>query len=273
VGTNLIMMIGYLREGENYGEANKIFRTLTEVAGRGFFVSTFDEMIQTISQGPADKARISSALLAETQAYISGGESYLSAHASASARSELMGFRFGCLSLSRSDEMMLIDVDDWHFRLHASAREDARFPQWRHDMFRRYETWLEMVKLVYQVWHPLYMYDFSGTTLWPETSCADARKLQPQHLYEHNIFGPEFVEHIGRERFQEAAALAWRLEWLDDGGVLLIPNDLYSFNDCRENHMAEIANALNIPYDAGALGKWCLQMARALDYNNDEAQG
>jgi hypothetical protein len=188
------------------------------------------------------------------EAYLSGKAPSFSARACGVAGIEREGFSYGCLSLSAEDELLVVDVDDWHFTLHVSARQDPRYPQWKQEVQAHYTEWLDLLQHTYAIWQPLYCYDFSGTSagLWPETGLEDARALQPQHLYEHNYFGQALVEKIGRD--QVLGAPAWYVRKFEDGAALVIPNDLYG--DDQTNRMAEVAEALHLPYDTQALARY-----------------
>ena len=76
--------------------------------------------------------------------------------------------------------------------------------------------------------------------------------MRPQHLYQHNFFGPALVEQIGRERVLNAPA--WQVRSFEDGATLVIPNDLYG--DEQVDHMPAVAEALGLPYDAQALSRY-----------------
>lgn len=83
---------------------------------------------------------------------------------------------------------------------------------------------LEMVKKVYLCLHPLYVHEFS----WQGGGVDRAKVLNKEirYLYGTNIFGPELVEWIGRERLLHAPA--WRREDLDDGGILFVPSERFA---------------------------------------------
>ncbi len=90
-----------------------------------------------------------------------------------------------------------------------------------------YIALLGMFKETYTFWHPFYGYQlFNG---------GDKEGVQPEreallathdihHLYIINFLSPEIVATLGRGRLLNAPA--WRCELLDDGGVLLIPDNM-----------------------------------------------
>jgi hypothetical protein len=242
--TDLIFMIGYLRTPEEYRDAEKILRTLTAVAEQGYYITpTGDEEPE-----PPLKAGISPTLSAHLEAYLTGNESHLSTEAYViDGEGPRSGFSYGPLSLDAQHEMLMVSVDDRYFPRARGKREDPTL----------YTHWLDMLQLTYDIWHPLYGYPFPNG-IWPETSLADARALQPQHLYEHNYFGPELVKKIGRERLLRAPA--WQIRSFADGGVLVIPRYLYG--EPGPDTMPAVAEALGLPYDTQELRR---QAARIVE--------
>ena len=81
------------------------------------------------------------------------------------------------------------------------------------------QHYLDVVQLVYSIWHPLYGYQDDPTG--DVTSLEEVRSLNLSWLYGINLFGPELVEHLGRERVLSTPA--WLVKTLDDTGVLLVP--------------------------------------------------
>jgi hypothetical protein len=124
-------------------------------------------------------------------------------------------------------------------------------PQYRREVRVLYAHWLELLELAYRIWQPLYGYE--PAPCWPETSLAHARALQPQYLYQYNYFGPELVEKLGRERVLQAPA--WHVKRFGDGGVLVIPNEMYS-GEGRADHLSAVAQAIQLPFDTQALPRW-----------------
>lgn len=98
-----------------------------------------------------------------------------------------------------------------------------------------YPIWLDLLKKVYACWHPAYVQE----GLKDEEGIDRAISLSEEfhYLYETNIFGPELVAKIGRERLLSAPA--WKVEELDDGAILLIPSQHFSV-DAEANVSAVI---------------------------------
>ena len=152
MGTTHIIMIGYLPAKSDYRDAGNILRTLTSVAEHGYCITTDEEALQFLASGCTQEAGISPALSPQLEAYVSGKAPYLSTQAyAAGGDPRRRGFSYGCLSLSAEDEMLVVDVDDWHFTLHSSAREDPRYPQWKREVQALYAEWLDLLQLTYRI--------------------------------------------------------------------------------------------------------------------------
>ena len=82
-----------------------------------------------------------------------------------------------------------------------------------------YQHFLDVVQLVYAIWHPLYGYQEDAVGV--DTSLEAVRQRDITWLYDINLFGPEIVEHLGRDRVLSTPA--WLLKTFDDGGALLVP--------------------------------------------------
>lgn len=103
--------------------------------------------------------------------------------------------------------------------LYAETDDTAMFtqPQWRpEDSAQRL---LILAKALYYSTHPRFA--------WIErchsrgyTVQEDVDKLLLPHIYWANFFGPEYVEKLGRECLMNAPG--WRIEELDDGGILYV---------------------------------------------------
>lgn len=126
---------------------------------------------------------------------------------STSGRNLLNGFEW---SLGLHEESGAVSLA--YLRHHFTMLDEA---------WRAYNYWLEVVQMLYTVWHPLYGYTldmFGGARDTPREAIL---AHQISFLYDLNLFGPELVEALGRERV--VSAPAQRVIPLDDGGVLLIP--------------------------------------------------
>lgn len=108
-----------------------------------------------------------------------------------------------------------------------------------------YEHFLQAIRLVYEVYHPIYGYQFDGRDGRAITTREEALTLQIHTLYDINLFGPELVEKLGRQRVESAQAQ--KVIPLDDGGMMLVPRIFFSpdllLRDCRK-----LADDLGLSY-------------------------
>ncbi|HEU5379729.1 MAG TPA: hypothetical protein VFV38_30260 [Ktedonobacteraceae bacterium] len=84
-----------------------------------------------------------------------------------------------------------------------------------------YEHFLEAVRLIYEVYHPIYGYQYDPRDSRSPTTREEALTLEIHHLYDINLFGPELVEKLGCQRVESTPAQ--KVIPLDDGGMLLLP--------------------------------------------------
>jgi hypothetical protein len=87
-----------------------------------------------------------------------------------------------------------------------------------------YPIWLDLLKKVYACWRPAYVQEGLKNDEGIDREISLSEEFR--YLYETNIFGPELVARIGRERLLNAPA--WKVEELDDGAILFIPSQHFS---------------------------------------------
>ena len=86
----------------------------------------------------------------------------------------------------------------------------------------RYLRWLDMVARLYAIWRPIYGFESADNMTEGFIEGNDAFALNVTRLFSMaNVFGPEFVAQLGRERLLSAPAAY--VAPLADGGVLLAP--------------------------------------------------
>lgn len=86
----------------------------------------------------------------------------------------------------------------------------------------RYLRWLDMVRRLYAIWRPIYGFESADDMTEGLIEREDALKLNITRLFSMaNVFGPELVAKLGRERLLSAPAAY--VAPLADGGVLLTP--------------------------------------------------
>ncbi len=85
-----------------------------------------------------------------------------------------------------------------------------------------YQAMLEVFKDLYNSWHPFYGHqDYDGGISLSRKTVIEDQNIG--YLYYINLFSPELVKKIGRDRLLSAPA--WRIEEFADGGIFLIPVD------------------------------------------------
>ena len=166
--------------------------------------------------------------------------------------------------ISDIDEVIQNRKEELDINIHAASKDEKRkdfecnfsfYPQdgviyiivGDYYEFHYYNEFLETLQLFYDIWHPIYGF-LEGAGDEPYISREEALAQNIDYLYELNLFGPEIVAKLGRERVLQSPA--WRVHKFDDGGVLLVPalyvsvrpNEEYKFS--RE----EVANYLGLQY-------------------------
>ena len=247
MSSNLIVVIGHLREPGAVRDRERILRALAAIVEQGYLLTDGKELSSVSDPDEvalADSVAvdgITAALRDHLSAYVASDEGYFSATAHSLTLDGYAGrFYFG-IALVPEDACLYVTVGDYEFRGFYEQRYGTAC----------YEEFLRMLPVVYAQWHPLYMYDFDGGIL-PETDRANTLALTPRYLYPINLFGPELVEHMGAERVFSAPA--WRVAPLDDGGALVVPNGGYA--GVSGNHNAAVAAHLGLPDDPAYLAKW-----------------
>lgn len=86
--------------------------------------------------------------------------------------------------------------------------------------------WLDLFQVMYRIWHPIYGHSFSAEADWPEPTSEELRTCCASNLYEINFLSPDFVEQLGRE--QVLSTPGWKVQSLDDGGVLIVPELIFA---------------------------------------------
>jgi hypothetical protein len=114
------------------------------------------------------------------------------------------------LALKESCLVLNYTNDFWTTRKNEQARVEA------------FDHFLEIVKLLYALSHPIYAYAWNHNGSIPLTGARYLEQRQPHRLYEINLFGPEMVERLrGNEYVLRTPAQF--VHSFSDGGVLIIP--------------------------------------------------
>ncbi|HEU5379730.1 MAG TPA: hypothetical protein VFV38_30265 [Ktedonobacteraceae bacterium] len=148
---------------------------------------------------------------------------------SKSGRRLLIGFEWS-LGLDEEEGAIYIGYLRHHFTL-------------LQDEWEAYNHWLEILQPIYNTWHPIYGYTIDTKGGEKETSREDILAHKISYLYEINLFGPEIVEKLGRERVESAPAQI--VTPLDDGGIMLIPCENL-LPDFFQYNYAQIAEYLGL---------------------------
>ncbi|GCE30123.1 hypothetical protein KDA_56070 [Dictyobacter alpinus] len=243
----------YVRDIEQLYDNDLIQRCLQAIAERGYHMvadsersATFDTWYDIVSQlertrndasVPVDPDPIftpgsTAALEDEIRSYCTNRDDYLPIRVYSTARSGAsLGFDF-LLSLAPEDGLLNASIEDIYFtRITDNPQENVQ----------AYEHWLEILQILYTVWHPIYAH-LTGEE-GPYIDQEEARALDIQWLYDINFLSPELVDRFGRERV--LATPAWRIQTLDDNGVLIVPKLYYGSDDAHSREAA--ASHLGLP--------------------------
>lgn len=168
----------------------------------------------------AFKPSVSEQVQQEVRVYVAESQEQLTVEARLMARSKLLrGFEY-TITIAPADGVLLLSVDHERF-FHRGPAGVMKF---------RY--WVKLLQEIYAYWHPLLMHEFAHQG--PPLINPDWETVHMLHLptlYTLNLFSPELVNKLGREKIAQAAA--WMIETLDDQGILLIPTDVYGLTPER----------------------------------------
>ncbi len=114
-----------------------------------------------------------------------------------------------------------------NFLLLLAPEDGALYCQANHDYIHYdeegrafYQAMLEVFKDLYNSWQPFYGHqDYEGGISLSRKTVIEDQNIG--YLYYINLFSPELVNKIGRDRLLSAPA--WRIEEFADGGIFLIP--------------------------------------------------
>ncbi len=239
-----VNVYAYFRHPEDARLPHVIQAFAEDMMARGFLVirsseqQILDEWARQFSAGQrlgrvASEMRsphISALARDEIQRFISGKADNLSlSMLSLATTSPMAGFRF-TLELNAADGTLQALADEGDFRLNGQADHD------------RYDQWVTLLRTIYSQWHPIFAFAVDEAHDFMTTR-EQALQFGPACLYDINFYGPEIVDRLGRERFQNLNA--WKITDLDDGGILLIPTPYYTVNSPYDRRA--IAERLGLP--------------------------
>lgn len=183
------------------------------------------------------KPGVSEALREQAQVYVAERQQQLTLEARSMASSHLVrGFEF-TVTIAPEEGYILLAI------------EQERFFRSTLEGITRYRYWVKCLEKVYACWQPLYAHEF--THQGPPSinpSWEEVQALKIPALYALNIYGPELIEQLGKERLLDAPA--WVVRELDKGGCLLIPADPHNFSRSSPYTFNGVAQHLGFPVEA-----------------------
>ncbi|MDQ2715178.1 MAG: hypothetical protein M3Z08_09755, partial [Chloroflexota bacterium] len=234
---DIITVFNYPRTEEAYYNADGIPRFLTELAAQGYYLAGSDQgdvgqVWRRVLFGTYSRSGLSTEAAAQIDPeslFVPAVSSVLWHDVDAFLQHRSDELSIGVYSTARTGGLSsfncTIDIaphDGW---IHVSMENLCA------DL-SHYEPFLNILRMIYAAWHPIYGYqdDVSGGR--PLISLVQARALDIEWLYDINLFSPELVAKLGRERVLTTPA--WRVQALDDGGVLLVPALYYAGEPGRD---------------------------------------
>jgi hypothetical protein len=180
------------------------------------------------------KLGVSEEVSRQTLVYVEERQEQLTVAIRSIARSSLVrGFEF-TVTLAPAEGYILLSV------------EQERFFRPTLDGLAKYRYWIRVLEEVYACWHPLYAHEFTHQgqpSVNP--SWEDVHELKIPALYGLNIYGPELVQQMDKERLLEAPA--WLVKELEGSGCLLVPIDQYGLSASSSYTYDDVAKYLGFP--------------------------
>jgi hypothetical protein len=232
----LVFQIAYPRQREELRDESSASAWLAAIAEQGYYVSSesdpfadrWAEALRTRSVSPG----VSSSAQENVRLFCTGKSDMLGCKAYSLTEDFTVG-----VDLSYPDSFIFLSCDDGYFTFGGETGQ------------HKYELFLDLVEATYRVWHPIYSFLGEASGVLPYTSREEALALEPRWLYDINVFGPEYVRHLGRERLLNAPA--WKVKELADGGVLLVPAPYVEIDWHHPSpyQRPDVAQYLGIPFD------------------------
>ncbi len=223
----------YPRQREELREEARVLAWFEAIAARGYYLTErredfFDRWVEggrahTLSSGLSPQAREA------IHTFCHGEGERLQCKAYPLADGLLLD-----LALIYPKGAVVLTVDDGYFSVPETGTQS-------------YILFLDLIELTYRQWHPLYGFDYAPVPGVPNTTREDALALEARCLYHINVFGPEFVAKLGRERLLSAPV--WQRRELDDGGLLVatIPYMEENRREKKPYNPREAARLLGLP--------------------------
>lgn len=244
----------YVHEREELYDQQRLFQFFTGLAQRNCFVALESERTaqaiwrrymveepelltaeqEDIPFADALRPGVSESLRERSMTYVAQREEQLTLVARSMARSPLArGFTFS-VTLSPTEGYLLCSI------------EQERFFNPKLDGLAKYRYWIRVLEETYACWRPFYAYEFMREKLpTANPSWEELRTRKVPLLHHLNMYGPELIQQIGRERLFNAPA--WLIRELEGSGCLLIPEDPHDFSPTSSATYAEVAKYLGLP--------------------------
>ncbi len=232
MASTLVYQVSYLRQLEDLRAEARILAWLEAIAAEGYYVTEIDEpfreryaeVLQAHSLSPGLSAKAREA----AHRFCTGDDEEFVCNAYALTEDFPV-----VVGLFAPEGSVGVSTDDSHFTGGEMHQE-------------KYQMFLTLVEVTYRQWHPLYGFDDPGTG--DDTpSRDDALAGVLPRLFTINLFGPEYVAKLGRERLLSAPA--WQVKELDDGGILIatIPYVEEDWRHPSPYEPREVARHLGLP--------------------------
>jgi hypothetical protein len=223
------MVLFYFHKSEEMYEIERIQRFLQALAAKGYYVfadiesAALEPLWHEWTRDSADEAQVpapwqagvSPQALTMVEQFCAERQKFLMLQGyavstevySTGGRKLLGGFAWN-LGFAEEQGMVYLGYLRHHFTVIA-------------DEWEAYAHLLEVIRLTYDLWHPLYGYTIDPRGGERDTPREEILAHTISYLYDINLFGPEIVEKLGRERVESAPAQI--ITSLDDGGLMLVP--------------------------------------------------
>lgn len=201
-----IMQILFPREKAHLRDQTILLAFLQQAVQKGYLIVPANEGYKLIRQmyvNHTEKPCVVSEVLDQLESFSQG-------------KSESFDCMLQHVAQSSDDYNVLLDISFYSNGLILMDVEDNNF---KYNLLglRNYEQFIQFIAQIYQTW-PLFYGYYSDDYDMPQEEAV--WNFQANHLYELTVFGPEYVNHIGSEKFE--AIRPWKKLPMPDGGYILV---------------------------------------------------
>lgn len=229
----------HLRQGQTFRQMEHLQRCLQEIAALGYHIVTLSEYEEVYRQG-RDTAWSTSSHNAdqEQSKQTTHPAGYLPQGISLLAQGEAMKFAndmshhlwLSAFPLARYDPIKsffcgLVFPAQANTCSIMITLSSISFAAKTSDALAVFESWLNLFRLMWRIWQPLYAHSYAPHTGWPEPDASEIQAAHLSSLYEVNFFGQELVQHLGQKHLSQTPS--WRVQPLDQQDALLIPEFIF----------------------------------------------